>query len=628
MFISPSVRVSIREICSSVSNLLRTTMADPIRVANCSGFFGDRPSGAREMVDGGPIDVLTGDWLAELTMLILSRIRAKRPGQGFARTFVTQMEEVMGSCLDRGIKVVSNAGGLDPDGCAEAVHEVAQRLGLNPTIAYIDGDDLMPRVAELAQQGALEPFDAAGELGDVERFVTANAYLGCFGIVDALTKGADVVITGRVTDAAVVCGPAAWHHGWTSTDFDQLAGGVVAGHVIECSAQATGGNYSFFREIDGRTDVGGRSRFGFPWAEISADGSSVIGKHDGTGGAVTVGTVTSQLLYEIGGPAYFGPDVTARFDTIELEQLEEDRVGISGVRGVAPPPTLKVAMNELGGFRNSFSVALTGLDIDDKAAFAAATFWDACALGPDDFDSIDSRLIRTDKADPATQEEATAIWRVTVKDRDEHKVGRAFADANVHTALAGIPGMYGLGGGPSAASPFGVYRPAKVSAVLVPQYIHFLGGTTTQIDSGTIGLEAPGAPMQPSEPTPTESEPANSADGVRTVSAALGRVIGTRSGDKGGDANLGVFVRTDAAWQWLDEWLTIVRLVELLPELSALAVDRYRFPKLRALNFVVHGLLDEGVAASTRQDAQAKALGEWLRARHALIPDHLLADER
>ncbi len=236
-------------------------------------------------------------------------------------------------------------------------------------------------------------------------------------------------------------------------------------------------------EIEGRDEVGGRARFGFPWADVAADGSSVIGKHDGTGGAVTVGTVTSQLLYEIGGPRYLGPDVTARFDSIELEQVERDRVRISGVVGEAPPSTLKVAMNEMGGYRNSFTVALTGLDIEAKAELAAATFWDACAFGPDDFDAIDSRVIRTDKPDPATQEEATAIWRVTVKDADERKVGRAFADAKVHTALASIPGMYGLGGGPSAATPFGVYRPAKIDAALVPQYVHVLGGATTQLDS-------------------------------------------------------------------------------------------------------------------------------------------------
>jgi hypothetical protein len=589
-------------------------MSEPIRIANCSGFFGDRPSGAIEMVEGGPVDVLTGDWLAELTMLILSRIQAKRPGQGYARTFVSQMEQVMGTCLDHGIKVVSNAGGLNPDGCAEAVDEVAGKLGLSPTIAYIDGDDLLPRITALADSGTLQPFADGGALGDASRFVSANAYLGCFGIVDALTAGADIVITGRVTDAAVVCGPAAWHHGWARDDFDQLAGGVVAGHVIECSAQATGGNYSFFDEIQGRTEVGSRARFGFPWADVAADGSSVIGKHDGTGGAVTVGTVTSQLLYEIGGPRYLGPDVTARFDSIELEQVGRDRVRISGVVGEAPPATLKVAMNEMGGFRNSFSVALTGLDIEAKAELAAATFWDACTFGPGDFDAIDSRVIRTDKADPATQEEATAIWRVTVKDADERKVGRAFADANVHTALASIPGMYGLGGGPSGATPFGIYRPAKIDAALVPQYVHAFGGATSQLDS----VAPSGSPVDIDIASPVEF-----ASG-ETTRAPLGSIVGARSGDKGGNANLGVFTRSSDAFAWLDGSLTVERLVQLLPEVAEFEVERFRFPKIWSLNFVIHGLLQEGVAASTRQDAQAKAVGEWLRARLVDIPVDLI----
>jgi hypothetical protein len=588
----------------------------PIRIANCSGFFGDRLSGAREMVDGGRIDVLTGDWLAELTMLILSRIRAKRPGQGFASTFVTQMEQVMGTCLDRGIKVVSNAGGLDPGGCADAVHEVADRIGLAPTIAYVDGDDLMPRVAELARTGALQPFDdgTAGELGDVGRYLTANAYLGCWGIVEALGRGADVVITGRVTDAAVTCGPAAWHHGWARDDWDRLAGAVVAGHVIECSAQATGGNYSFF------TEVPGMERLGFPWADVAADGSSVIGKHDGTGGLVSTGTVTSQLLYEIGGPRYLGPDVTARFDTIELSEVGPDRVRIAGVRGEPPPATLKVAMNELGGYRNSVAVALTGLDIDEKAAVVEAAFWRACPYRPDDYASVHTRLIRTDHDDPISNEAATAQLRITVRDPDERKAGRAFSNAFVETALASIPGLYGLGGGPSAASPYGVYRPASVPADLVPAFVH-VDGTTIQVAS-----VAPTGPIEPTIVGGHDVAPTSAASVAAgpTERRPIGDVVGTRSGDKGGNANLGVFARTEDAYGWLARFLTVDRLRELLPETADLPIERHELANLRSLNFVVHGLLQEGVAASTRLDAQAKSLGEWLRARIVDVPVALL----
>ncbi len=582
-------------------------MTGPIRIANCSGFFGDRLSAAREMVEGGPIDVLTGDWLAELTMLILARTRMKRPGGGYARTFVTQMEQVMGTCLDRGIKVVSNAGGLDPDGCAEAVAEVADTLGLSPTIAHVSGDDLLPRLGELRDAG-VGPVDVAtGEpVPDVE-FISANAYLGCWGIVEALAGGADIVVTGRTTDAAVVCGPAAWHHGWTRDDWDALAGAVAAGHVIECGTQATGGNYSFFTEIPGL------DRAGFPFAEVAADGSSVIGKHEGTGGAVTIGTVTSQLLYEIDGPAYLGPDVTARFDTIELVDEGRDRVRVSGVRGQPPPARLKVSMNRWGGFRSDVHVALTGIDIEAKAALVEQAFWRSCPVGPDDFESVTTALVRTDKDDPATNEEAVASWRLTVKDPDERKtkaVGRAMNEL----ALATIPGFFGLGGG-SVGRPFGVHTSGLVPADLVPQHVVVLGGDRTVVDSvapeGAVHVEPP----PESAAVPPDGE---------TRRLPLGRVVGTRSGDKGGDANLGVFARSDTAFAWLDGFLTTERLRELLPEAADLPVERHRLPNIFSLNFVIRGILQEGVAASTRQDGQAKGLGEWLRARHVDVPLSLL----
>jgi hypothetical protein len=590
-------------------------MTEPIRIANCSGFYGDRLSAAREMVEGGPIDVLTGDWLAELTMLILARTRASRgPGGGYARSFVAQMEQVMGPCVDRGIKVVSNAGGLDPQGCAEAVSDVAARLGLAPTIAYVDGDDLLPRLGELGAAGVdLAHLDTGEPVGDVSRFVSANAYLGCWGIVEALRRGADIVVTGRTTDAAVVCGPAAWHHGWARDDWDALAGAVVAGHVIECGTQATGGNYSFF------TEVPGMIRVGFPWAEIAADGSSVVGKHEGTGGEVSVGTVTSQLLYEIAGPAYLGPDVTARFDTIRLEPDGPERVRLHGVRGEPPPSTLKVAMNELGGYRNDVAVALTGLDVEAKAQLVEDAFWEACPYKPEDFASVTTRVVRTDKADPATNEEAVAAWRLTVKDPDERKVGRAVSNAMVELGLATIPGFFGLSGGPREGRPYGVFRPALVPAELVPQHVVMLTtGDRTVVDSlAPAAEEADIGPM----PGPTGRAP-----GGPTVRAALGRVVGARSGDKAGNANLGVFARSDGSWAWLDQFLTVERLRELLPETADLDIERHRLANLRALNFVIHDLLQEGVAASTRQDGQAKSLGEWLRARVVELPAALLPE--
>jgi hypothetical protein len=585
-------------------------MADPIRIANCSGFFGDRISAAREMVEGGPIDVLTGDWLAELTMLILARTRMKRPNGGYARTFVTQMEQVMGTCMDKGIKVVSNAGGLDPDGCADAVAEVANKLGLSPKIAYVRGDDLLPRMNDLIAADQLSHFETDEPIKDASAFLTANAYLGCWGIVDALNQGADIVVTGRTTDAAIVCGPAAWHHGWTRTDWNQLAGAVAAGHVIECGTQATGGNYSFF------TEVPGMERIGFPWAEIAADGSTVFGKHDDLGGQVSVGTITTQLLYEIGGPQYFGPDVTTRFDTIQLEQLEKDRVRMYNIQGEPPPSTLKVCINRPGGFRQDFNICLTGLDIEAKAKLVEDAFWAACPYEPKDFAFVKSRIVRTDKTDPESNEEATAFLKISLKDPDEKKVGRAVANSMIELALSSIPGYTSVGGGPGGGRPFGVYEPARIPAAIVPQEVVMLGGETHEVSSII--------PDGPSSVTPAPG-PDAAAPAAPTKRAPLGLVVGARSGDKGGNANVGVFTRDDAAWAWLDEYLTIEKLRELLPEATELKIERFSLPAIRSINFVLHGLLEEGVAASTRQDGQAKSLGEWLRARYVDVPEALLS---
>ena len=583
--------------------------AAALRIANCSGFYGDRLSAAREMVDGGPIDVLTGDWLAELTMLILAKNQLRDPAAGYARTFVTQMEQVMGDCLEGGIKVVSNAGGLSPKGCAAAVAEVADRLGLTPRIAYIEGDDLMPRLAELREAGVdLRHLETGEPLGD-RGVLTANAYIGGWGIADALGRGADIVITGRVTDAALAVGPAAWHHGWGRHDWDALAGAVVAGHVIECGTQATGGNYSFFTEIPGLDHPG------FPIAEIEADGASVITKHPGHGGQVSVGTVTAQLLYEIGSPRYLNPDVTARFDSITLQEERPDRVRISGVRGEPPPATTKVSLNYQGGWRSTTTLYLTGLDIEAKADLLERGLWSQIPGGRAAFAETDVQLVRTDKEDPATNEEAAAELRITVKDPDERKVGRAFSSKITELALASYPGLYG-GGMTAGASAYGVFWPAVVPAELVWQEV-VLDGSRTVVD--------PVLPPDVLAVIDAGTRVQGTVHGT-SVRSPFGRVCGARSGDKGGNANLGVWARRPDAYVWLEQFLTAGKLQQLLPETADLKVDRYELPNLLALNFVIVGLLGEGVAANTRQDGQAKSLGEWLRARVVDVPSILLEE--
>ncbi|MDP9841502.1 acyclic terpene utilization AtuA family protein [Streptosporangium lutulentum] len=600
-----------------------------LRVANCSGFYGDRLSAAREMVEGGPIDVLTGDWLAELTMLILAGNRLKgRPG--YAPTFLTQLEQVLGTCLDRGIKVVSNAGGLDPAGCAEAVSELAGRLGLPVRVAHVTGDDLTGH-----DLGDATNLDTGERLPSAP--LTANAYLGGRPIADALTAGADVVVTGRVTDAALVTGPGIWRYGWRPGDHDALAGSVVAGHVIECGCQATGGNYAFFGEVP---DL---AHCGFPIAELHADGSSVITKHPGTGGRVSVGTVTAQLLYEISSPRYPGPDVIARFDTIRLEQEGPDRVRISGTRGEAPPDTLKVAINYLGGYRNTMTMVLTGLDIEAKARLAQDAIWSR--VPRESFEQVHVEL--TPLAD-------TALLRVTVMDADSRKAGRAFSSAVVETGLASYPGFYGLTP-PGQASPYGVYWPTLVPARAVRAHVWLDGRRLEPLPpdgppsggphpgdrragdlrpdgsrpgDGKRGGGHPGLQAEPVTPVipageSGRSEPAADDDSP-VVRIPLGAIVGARSGDKGGNANLGVWVRTTGQFDWLAGYLTVERLAELLPSTATLRVERFELPNLLALNFVVHGLLGRGVAASPRLDAQAKALGEELRAKLAEIPRSLL----
>ena len=576
-----------------------------VRIANCSGFYGDRMAAAKEMVDGGPIDFLTGDWLAELTMLILAGHKASDASRGYARSFIRQMEQVMGTCLDRGIKVVSNAGGLNPQSCAEAVQGVADKLGLQPRIAYIEGDDLLPYLPDLREKGiTFDNLDTGEPLGD-RQILTANAYTGCWGIVDALERGADIVITGRVTDAAVVMGPAAYAHAWNRDDWDKLAGALVAGHVIECGAQATGGNYAFFQEVPGLEHPG------FPIAEIGPSGSTVITKHDGHGGLVSVGTVTAQLLYEIAGPEYLNPDVTARFDTIHLTEVDKNRVQISGVRGVPPPPTHKVCMNYAGGLRMNFSLKLTGLDIEEKAALAERTIWSAIPGGKNGFEEARVQLIRSDHPDPETNEQAVAELRFVLKDHDETKFGRAISQKVIEMALASYPGFFG--GEFGQARPYGVYWPAVIPSELVHQEV-VMAGKRTRVDatpSGRVELKIAHVPK------------VSSGNGT-SARAPLGRIVGARSGDKGGNANLGLWTKTDEAYAWLESFLDVERLRALMPETKELEVHRYLLPNIRAMNFVIVGLLGEGVASSIRLDPQAKALGEYLRAKVVEIPTSLL----
>ncbi|WP_151480044.1 acyclic terpene utilization AtuA family protein [Streptomyces albicerus] len=561
----------------------------PLRIGNASGFYGDRFDAMREMLTGGPLDVLTGDYLAELTMLILGRDRLKNPASGYARTFLRQLEECLGLAHEKGVRIVANAGGLNPAGLAAAVRELADRLGIPTRVAHVEGDDLT---------------------GRYPKSIAAHAYLGGEGIATCLREGADIVVTGRVTDAALVTGPAAAHFGWAPDAYDRLAGAVVAGHVLECGTQATGGNYAFFTEHDPAR----LHHPGFPIAELHENGTSVITKHDGTGGVVDIGTVTAQLLYETSGARYAGPDVTARLDSVQLTQEGPDRVRIDGVRGEAPPPTLKVGLNRLGGFRNEVVFVLTGLDIDAKAALVRAQMESALDAAKSRPADVRWDLARTDHPDAPTEETASALLRLVVRDPDQDTVGRTLSGAAVELALGSYPGFHVLAP-PGKGAPYGVFDDVYVPHADVDHVAVLHDGRRIHVmparDSRVLET-----PEEPPLPEPLPSGP------VRR--APLGLVAGARSGDKGGNANVGVWVRTDEAWRWITHELTADRFQNLITESCHLSVVRHVLPNLRALNFVVEGILGEGVAAQHRFDPQAKALGEWLRSRHLDIPEVLL----
>lgn len=583
---------------------------EKIIIGNCSGFYGDRLSAAKDMVDGGPIDVLTGDYLAELTMTILYNQRMKRgEDQGYVGTFLKQFSEVAVSCQEKNIKIVTNAGGLNPSSMANKIEEIVKELNLNLKVAYIDGDDLIPRFAELeAENEPLTNMEKGISLHDYEKKpLTANAYFGAWGIKEALDAGADVVVCPRVTDAAVVIGPAAWKFNWSRDNFDALAGALAAGHIIECGAQATGGNYSFFKEVPSFSNMG------YPIAEIYEDGSFTITKHPGTGGLVSVGTVTAQLLYEINSPAYINPDVIGHFDTLKMEQDGEDRVFVSGCRGSSAPKTHKVCVNLAGGFRNGTEVLLTGIDIEEKAKLVTDLIFENVG-GRDQFDHVDIQLIRTDHENPLSNESAQASLRISVMSQNPDLVGRLFSAKIVELGLASIPGYTGRSGMPSG--PYIQYWPALIDSKFITEKVHIDGKSfevkpTSQMDFEEIYYQK--------EPYENDLPEINSM-----LTTKFGTLYGTRSGDKGGCANLGVWAKNQEAYAYLFEFLTVEKLKDLLPDLKDYEIDRYELPNILSLNFYVHDILQEGVSSSTRLDGQAKSLGEYLRAKDIEVPDFLI----
>tara|TARA_B100001758_G_C18414390_1_gene618326 strand:- start:1396 stop:3168 length:1773 start_codon:yes stop_codon:yes gene_type:complete len=586
---------------------------DFIRIANCSGYYGDKLSAAKDLVDGGPIDVLTGDYLAELTMAILFGQKMQRgEDKGYVGTFLKQIKEIAMSCKEKNIKIVTNAGGLNPKSMALEIEKILEEQSLDMKVAYISGDDLMPKISDLTESG--ENFiniDKNIKLNDSGFSpLTANVYLGAWGIKEALDKSADIVVCPRVTDAAVVIGPAAWKFNWKRDNYDALAGALAAGHIIECGCQATGGNYSFFKEVPSFDNVG------YPIAEIFEDGSFNITKHSNTGGLVSVGTVTAQLLYEISSPAYINPDVVAHFDTLKIEEIEKDKVFITGCRGSSPPNKHKVCINLAGGFRNGMEIILTGLDIEDKAKVFTNALFNSVG-GKDQFDDVSIQLHRTDKDNPSSNEEAMASLLLSVKSKDQNLVGRLFSAKIIELALANIPGFFAQGGVKSSG-PVIVYWPALVDSKHIKEKVHIDGDEIEIIPTSQLEFEEIYYQKEPIKIENVEIE--NEKD------IYFGDLYGTRSGDKGGCANLGIWAKNSNSFAFLYNFLTVNKLKELLPDLKEFKIERYELSNIYSLNFYIHDILQDGVSSNDRKDAQAKSLGEYLRVKKIKVPQSIIGD--
>ena len=586
---------------------------DYIKIANCSGFYGDKLSAAKDLVDGGPIDVLTGDYLAELTMAILFGQKMQRgEDKGYVGTFLKQINQVAKSCKEKNIKIVSNAGGLNPKSMAIEIEKILKKQSIDMKVAYIDGDDLMSEIPNLKNSGEeFKNIDKDVKL-DSSGYspLTANAYLGAWGIKKALDKGADIVVCPRVTDAAVVIGPAAWKFNWERDNYDALAGALAAGHIIECGCQATGGNYAFFKEVKSFDNVG------YPIAEIYEDGSFYITKHPNTGGLVSTGTVTAQLLYEINSPAYVNPDVIAHFDTLKIEEVEEDKVFVSGCRGSSPPNKHKVCINLSGGFRNGMEIILTGLDIEDKAKVFTDALFNSVG-GKEQFDEVSIQLHRTDKENPNSNEEAMASLLISVKSKDQDLVGRLFSAKIIELALANIPGFFAQRGAKSSG-PVIVYWPALVDSKHIREKVHIDGKEIEVIPTSQLELDEIYYQKEPIRIEKIKKE------GEKEI--YFGEIYGTRSGDKGGCANLGVWAKNSQSFAFLHDFLTVKKLKELLPDLNQYKIERFELANINSLNFNIHDILQDGVSSNDRKDAQAKSLGEYLRAKKVKVPQSLIGD--
>ena len=585
-----------------------------IRIGGASGYWGDSAMSVPQLLAGGALDYLVFDYLAEITMSILARARARDPAAGYAADFVTAaLAPNLAAIAARGVRVISNAGGVNPAACGAAVRALIAKAGLDLKVAVITGDDLLPRAAELTRGGLTEMFTAEA-FPPLDRIASLNAYLGAFPIAAALDAGADIVITGRCVDSAVTLGACIHEFGWSREDYDRLASGSLAGHVLECGPQATGGNFTDWESV-ARID-----EIGYPIAEITPDGRFTVSKPAGTGGCVTVGTVSEQMLYEIGDPQdYALPDVRCDFSRVTIVQAGPDQVVISGARGGPPPEQYKASLTWQDGWRAGLYLSFYGLDASRKAkAFADAALARAGAilrkLNAPPFSETSTEILGSESQFGAFGEAGNArevVLKLAARHVDAAGAGLLLRES-AGLGLASPPGLSGFQGGRPKPSPV-----TRLFSCLCPREM---------VD---IGIELDGKPLDYAEPPiaknqssgPVRPEPPAKPDiASGTVQVPLIALAWGRSGDKGNRANIGIIARDPATlpaiWHGLSTDIVRERFAHFLEG----PVERFYLPGSHAINFLLHDVLGGGGIASLRNDPQGKGYAQILLATPIEIP--------
>jgi hypothetical protein len=591
-----------------------------VRIGGASGFWGDSSVGAPQLVERGGVDYLVFDYLAELTMSILAAQRAKTPELGYATDFVqVTLRAILREAVRRGIRVVSNAGGVNPQACARAIDALAQEQGITVRVAVVEGDDVMPLLPQLREEAVAEL--QSGEPLP-QRMLTANAYLGALPVKAALQAGAQIVVTGRCVDSAVTLGVLLHEFGWSADDYDRLAQGSLAGHIIECGAQATGGLHTDWEDVPDWPHIG------YPVLECSADGSFVVGKPPGTGGLVTTATVGEQMLYEIGDPRrYLLPDVTCDFSQVTMTQAGEHRVRVSGARGIAPGSGYKVSATYMDGYRCAGQLTIVGIDAARKArrtgeAILERTRELLASQGLGDYTRTNIEVLGSELGNfgPHARgaDSREVVLRVMVRHPSRAALG-LFAREIAAAGTSWSPGTTGAGDGrPSPSPSIRQYAFMLRKERLAP--VVMLGGETMAV---TIPTGQPAVP-EPEAPVPDEQV----EDTEECIEVPLVRVARARSGDKGDSSNIGVIARRPEWLPRLRSQLTEARVKEWLSHLVKGEVTRFDVPGIHAMNFLCTRALDGGGMASLRNDPLGKGMAQILLTLPVKVPAAWFAASR